>query len=462
MENVKRIVKLALVALLLMVMLPILNASFESKIQTIPVIDDPTPGYWETSEYMIGSVAVGIIFPESNGTIDPSTEDWTETEEQQITNKVNDALDWWASQNPDANVSFVTKFDIVDSSYELINHSVSDPTRVQIYNELFTNLGYPGEDPLIQMYDCINDLRETYSTDWGFIMVINDASNDADGLYPDKVGGFSIIGGPYSQMPVKTTNYLEWGVAHEMGHIFWATDEYKGGTEYSGYLNVPDVEDSGGLMWDPRAQYHFLSGKPQGLEGTWGQIGWRDSDGDGIQDIVDTFPKIYLNSPEITQARVNYTGVTAVTSTQNKNPWPKNPEGKRDVTINKIKSIEFRVDSGDWTPATPTDGSFGNAIENFTFVTEELSPGQHFIEVRATNQWGNSGYANQTVEVHEFLPIDLNKDGTVNIVDISIVAIAFGTKPGDGNWNPKADLDKNEEVNIIDISMVAMDYGKST
>ena len=28
------------------------------------------PGYWETSEYLIGKVAVGIIFLESNGSID--------------------------------------------------------------------------------------------------------------------------------------------------------------------------------------------------------------------------------------------------------------------------------------------------------------------------------------------------------------------------------------------------------
>ena len=55
---------------------------------------------------------------------------------------------------------------------------------------------------------------------------------------------------------------------------------------------------------------------------------------------------------------------------------------------------------------------------------------------------------------------DLNNDGTVNILDISIVAVAFGTQEGDKNYDSIADLDKNGEVNIIDISMVAVDYGK--
>jgi hypothetical protein len=55
---------------------------------------------------------------------------------------------------------------------------------------------------------------------------------------------------------------------------------------------------------------------------------------------------------------------------------------------------------------------------------------------------------------------DINKDGTVNIIDIAIAAKAFNTKPGDENWNPIADMDINEIINIIDVAKVAMDFGK--
>jgi hypothetical protein len=57
---------------------------------------------------------------------------------------------------------------------------------------------------------------------------------------------------------------------------------------------------------------------------------------------------------------------------------------------------------------------------------------------------------------------DLNKDGIINILDIAIVAKAFGTKPGDLNWNPVADLNKDNVINIIDVATVARDYGKTT
>lgn len=56
---------------------------------------------------------------------------------------------------------------------------------------------------------------------------------------------------------------------------------------------------------------------------------------------------------------------------------------------------------------------------------------------------------------------DLNRDRTVNILDITIAAKAYGSRQGDQNWNEFADLDRNAMVNILDISMVAKDYGET-
>jgi parallel beta-helix repeat protein len=56
---------------------------------------------------------------------------------------------------------------------------------------------------------------------------------------------------------------------------------------------------------------------------------------------------------------------------------------------------------------------------------------------------------------------DLNKDGAVNILDIFIVATAYGSKPGDPNWNAITDLDNNGAINILDIFIIARDYGKT-
>jgi len=54
---------------------------------------------------------------------------------------------------------------------------------------------------------------------------------------------------------------------------------------------------------------------------------------------------------------------------------------------------------------------------------------------------------------------DVNGDGVINILDIVIVAKAFGSRPGDWNWNPDADFDGNGLVNILDVFRVAKKFG---
>ena len=62
-------------------------------------------------------------------------------------------------------------------------------------------------------------------------------------------------------------------------------------------------------------------------------------------------------------------------------------------------------------------------------------------------------------DVHQ--SIDLNGDGEVNIIDVSIAAMAFGSNPLDPNWNIIVDLNNDQIINILDISTVAMKFGKT-
>lgn len=55
---------------------------------------------------------------------------------------------------------------------------------------------------------------------------------------------------------------------------------------------------------------------------------------------------------------------------------------------------------------------------------------------------------------------DLNGDGTVNIKDVAIVSLAFGSDPTHPRWNPIADVDGNCKVDIKDVALVASNFGK--
>ena len=118
-------------------------------------------------------------------------------------------------------------------------------------------------------------------------------------------------------------------------------------------------------------------------------LGWRDSDGDGIFDPVDVFPKTTLNinwhNPQVNTP--SFIGNVEDEALENLNPSPNSPGNS--VSINTITSVEYRVDYGNWLAATALDGAFDEYNEDYMFTTAALTDGTHTIEVRSTNSVGN-------------------------------------------------------------------------
>jgi hypothetical protein len=64
-----------------------------------------------------------------------------------------------------------------------------------------------------------------------------------------------------------------------------------------------------------------------------------------------------------------------------------------------------------------------------------------------------SGTSTSAVSVTRQL--DINADGRVNILDLAVAALAFGSTPLSTKWNPRADFDANGMVNIVDLATLA-------
>ena len=54
---------------------------------------------------------------------------------------------------------------------------------------------------------------------------------------------------------------------------------------------------------------------------------------------------------------------------------------------------------------------------------------------------------------------DVNGDGIVDVVDLSLVAVAYGTFIGEPSYDPEADLNKDGVVDVYDISTVSIHFG---
>ncbi|MDH5793611.1 MAG: DUF362 domain-containing protein [Candidatus Bathyarchaeota archaeon] len=57
---------------------------------------------------------------------------------------------------------------------------------------------------------------------------------------------------------------------------------------------------------------------------------------------------------------------------------------------------------------------------------------------------------------------DINYDGTVDIFDVVLASTAFGSKPEDPYWNPRADLNNDNIVDVFDVVLLAQNFGKTT
>jgi len=59
----------------------------------------------------------------------------------------------------------------------------------------------------------------------------------------------------------------------------------------------------------------------------------------------------------------------------------------------------------------------------------------------------------------ELLNGDIDGDNEVTLFDFGALVAAFGSVPGDSNWNPDADLDGDEEVTLFDFGILVKNFG---
>jgi ABC-type transport system substrate-binding protein len=79
-----------------------------------------------------------------------------------------------------------------------------------------------------------------------------------------------------------------------------------------------------------------------------------------------------------------------------------------------------------------------------------------------TYEWGIGAVFVANRNYHAILlETDINFDRSVNILDVSAAARAFGSIPGQPRWSGTVDLNGDIQVNILDLARIAKDFGKT-
>lgn len=355
------------------------------------------------SQFMAGSVAVWLILPESDGSRDRSTEDWTPAQIEAVRAQTQRALDWWTAQLPNARLRFELRVEVASTAYEPINYGVAEEGRW--VGDVLGRLGFRGATYFDQAYAAADALRDELDTDWATVLFVVNSDNHGTGYFPDGRFAYAYINGPFLVLTSDVGAYgparLAPVLAHELGHTFGALDQYSAARvncdRRSGYLNAATANSQfsecgtklPSIMLEPIGA--FAEGSVD--ESALAQIGYRDTDGDGLIDPLDTVPALTILEQTVASASARPVLHGSARDVPFASAYHPN------VTLNSIEQVEFRVDGGPWLPAKAGDGAFDSAEEAFS-VELPLYNGVYSVELRAINSAGAvSNLVRRTVSV---------------------------------------------------------------
>jgi PKD repeat protein len=119
-----------------------------------------------------------------------------------------------------------------------------------------------------------------------------------------------------------------------------------------------------------------------------------------------------------------------------------------------------------FSPIVNYTWNFGDGIINQTsnavIFHIYTQPGNYTVALTVKDAVGRTDMTSRIVEVANITvkQCDVNGDGFIDIKDILITALAYGSVPGDPRWNPRADVNGDGFIDIKDILLVALNYGQ--
>ncbi len=457
-------------------------------------------GNANTSEYALGSYVWNIIF------LEDADEGYTASQLSTRKTRVLDAAAYWVNQSaqrlhPGARLSIQVNFTnggdpvMVDDVHDReaayvagLNHVLNDGGPIVFEPPADPPVFEPGAGELA--FEPAAGEPITVTSAWSGSRLLNNTARDefdANWSYTTFIRPFSgrasaYIGGPYTNAYLDDGKYT---YAHEAGHIFGARDEYPGAN--------PSTDERSGYLWTYNTNSALLpdgSNNPDShpaimrnfgnwtlSEGTINAIGWRDTDGDTVPDILDTFPTLDNNWSANIEGQA---GVFTLSGSGHVNALPSPKPNEGDYTVNTLARATYAINGGPEVDIAALDGAWDGYNESYA-LDLDLGAGAYELRFRLYNSVDNFseetydfllglvGDFNENfaydsgdidkISVTRFVGLyneayDLNEDGAVNADDSDIwVRDLAGTEYGDINLD--------QTVSLVDLNLLGANFGQS-
>ena len=363
----------------------------------------------DQSAFAMGSMQWNVIFVEGDGSVQAAQESWTAAEITNLQTKISGAETYWegltSGFHPNAqlsiNVNYVNGTTPMTTGYE----PTTDRSEVWV-NDIMNTLGYMSASRYTNVRNFNQATRVAANTHWATtVFAIDNTSVGLDSY------AYAYFGGPFTILTHDPAGWtpanFNFVLAHEMGHILMALDEYAASgvrtTYCGGYLNIASgnasLDGGGNPVTPPQPNALMLNNGNFGTGVAYppsvfssGMFGHQDTDLDTIPDILDTFPTLAgdaAGSDPLT-GEFDFTGSLTVNDITNANPLNVGFSNSRsDMTINTIASASYVLDSGSAIPFGALDSTYDDYTESLGFTIPGLGLGPHTIDVYGTNSVGN-------------------------------------------------------------------------
>jgi hypothetical protein len=330
-------------------------------------------GYLDTSLYFAGDVAVGVVY---------------------VGGTVNGNPAGWSQLGSATTASTVQAFaDVASALYRFLTIQPNARIALTFSNEVDSS-GNPQQPPTNER-TYVNNLRNTYCTDWGLLIDVRNTDVNQPNGWPN-----AYLHGPSLRMNRNFAPFEE-VLDHEIGHIFGAGDAYppmipspRYGYALAAHANACGsgcgyfLGGTGECLEDLMAGWGPVHGYNT-IVGVWTakQLGWYTSLGDGVPDVLRTKPLIGATSVAFTINPTTY-AVTFTGTATDRAVLDELSSTYGNVSINRIMRVEYRISNGPWLNASASDGTFDSNSEAFQFTTTPLRSMPLLVEIRAVNTIG--------------------------------------------------------------------------
>jgi len=214
----------------------------------------------------------------------------------------------------------------------------------------------------------------------------------------------------------------------------WGNDAYN-------YSGIPDPTGTdGNISTDPlMIACHLLPGSPCIDAGDNGAVGsdWTDFDGEpriGGSQVDIGADEFYA---PIVQGWITFSDYVSP-------PPPFVPFEVR-AGSTEVQQILVDPDGGFVVPGVPV-GAFALSVKPLSYLRRTVD-----VDTR-----GGSVLGLQL----ELVNGDIDGDNEVTLFDFGRLVAAFGSAPGDANWDENADLDGDEEITLFDFGILVRNFGE--